>query len=470
LSTRDGFPAHQRGLALLIVIVGLVLMALAFIANGLLSQRAQIRKNTNTSVALARAKEALIAYAVTYSYSHSDNVPGYLPCPDAGISEGTSAATCGGKNVSTMRRLPWRTLGIEPLRDSNGECLWYLVSGTFKNSPQTDLMNWDNNGLLEVLSENGTTLLAGDVPGNRAAAVIISPGSAIGAQNRTRAGGASECGGNYVTSNYLDSQRGINNAVVSAIANGISRVIAGEESESFNDRMIFITPEEIFEPIRKRKDFQTRIERLTRSIAECVGKYGEFNGNPLVVADHRLPWPAPVSLTSFTANNSYGDSAAGSRKSGRLPFVVNTSKGTTANSMDGTSLLRDGNDLCPSWSIDDAAWYQNWKDQLFYAVAGSYAPTAAYPTPGSCPACLSVNGAGDFAAVVLFAGKKTIGQARNTLAEKRLISNYVEGRNSASYPNTSGDFDLEQGGSVNDLLFCVDFDFATHKSRVFACP
>ena len=34
-----------------------------------------------------------------------------------------------------MGRLPWKTLGLDALKAGPGECLWYAVSGTYKNSP-----------------------------------------------------------------------------------------------------------------------------------------------------------------------------------------------------------------------------------------------------------------------------------------------------------------------------------------------
>lgn len=465
-----GRTKKQRGLALLVVVIALVLVALAWIANGLANRKSGAEEKA-TSIALAKAKEALIAYAVRYSETHPDNVPGYLPCPDAGAVEGTSpTVNCGNQNVSSLRKLPWKTLGIEPLRDSSGECLWYAVSGTYKNAPKTALMNWDNNGLIEIVTEDGTTLLAGSKSENRAAAVVIAPGPAIGAQSHTKVANAPECGGNYVASNYLDSRAGVNNAVVSTVANALSRFVAGSKSPDFNDTIIYITPEEIFEQIQKRIDFKTRIESLTKSIAECVGKYGQSNGAPIVRADNRLPWPAFVNLTSFISDTSYNDNAAGSLKSGRLPFVVDTSKIATTNQMSGTHLLSNGNFLCPLWSTDDDAWYTNWKDHFFYVLAGSFAPTAPHPTVFPCPTCITVNGVGSYAAVVVFANQKTAGQSRNTIVEKRLISNYLEGRNSSTYPNTAGNANLEKSASVNDMLYCVTFDPVTHVSTVASCP
>ncbi len=463
-------PTKQNGLALLIFVVVLALAAIGIVVSGLSTNAARVGRHNVTAAALAKAKEALIAYAVTYSDTHSD-VPGYLPCADNGTFEGSSASNCGPKNVSKLGRLPWRELGIETLRDSSGECLWYAVSGTFKKLPQTDLMNWDNNGLLEVIAEDGVTLLAGSKPENRAVAAVIAPGSALGSQNRAKVASAAECGGNYVGSNYLESSKGVNNSLLSSVANNISRLITGLASENFNDRMIFITPEEIFEPIRKRKDVRARLEALTRTIGECLGKYGEFNGTPIAIADHRLPWPALVNLASFNANSSYDDTAAASRKSGRLPFVVKTSKAATSNQMSGNNLLSDvGLSICPSWTPDDATWYRNWKDHFFYYLGGSFAPTSPSPTAVPCVSCLSVEGSGRYAAVVLFASEKMAGQSRNSIAEKGLIENYLEGRNATSHPNLSGTSNLEKSPSTNDYLVCLEFDSISNAARVFPCP
>jgi hypothetical protein len=464
------FSNDQHGLALVIFIVVLVLAALGFVANGLSSRVAKLERNKTSVAALAKAKEALIAYAVLYSDTHPDNVPGYLPCPDTGSPEG-SGASCGSKNVSLLRRLPWRELGIEALRDSSGECLWYAVAGTFKNFPQTDLMNWNTNGLIEVVADDGAKLLAGTKLENRAVAAVIAPGPAIGTQNRAKAVSANECGGNYVASNYLETSKGVNNALLSTVANALSKLIAGTESETFNDKIIYITPDEIFEPIRKRKDVRARLESLAGTIASCLGKYGEFNGSPIDITDHRLPWPALVNLTNFNTNSSYDDTTAGARKSGRLPFVVNTSKVATSNRMFGVNLLSDvAFNICPTWSINDAAWYKNWKDHFFYYLGGSFTPVAAHPTILPCASCVSVNGADSYAAVILFAGEMMAGQSRNSVAEKGLIGNYLEGRNSTSHPNASGNSNLEISGITNDFLVCVDFDPITNRSRTFPCP
>lgn len=55
----DGAPTGQRGLVLLIVVIGIILVALGFIANGLTSKSLRMQRQNDTAIALAKAKEAL---------------------------------------------------------------------------------------------------------------------------------------------------------------------------------------------------------------------------------------------------------------------------------------------------------------------------------------------------------------------------------------------------------------------------
>src|SRR3990167_9391829 len=138
------FPAgtKQRGAALLIMLVVMIIGAITIFVSSLNSSALKIERDKATAAALAQAKDALIGYAITYGDTHISQVHGYLPCPDpngiAGANAEGSSETCGTKNVSTIGRLPWKTLGLSPLHDGNGECLWYAVAGTYKNNPMTD--------------------------------------------------------------------------------------------------------------------------------------------------------------------------------------------------------------------------------------------------------------------------------------------------------------------------------------------
>src|SRR5450756_2619636 len=152
----------QHGAVLMIMLVIMIVGIAAILVNSLNSVRLKNAHQGNTAAALAQAKDALIGFAITYSNTHtaSPQVNGYLPCPDiaGGLTEGSAELSCGLQDVSVIGRLPWATLDLSILRDGDGECLWYAVSGTYKDNPKTGLMNWDTNGLLKILDASGTTI------------------------------------------------------------------------------------------------------------------------------------------------------------------------------------------------------------------------------------------------------------------------------------------------------------------------
>jgi type II secretory pathway pseudopilin PulG len=369
---------RQRGAAFIIMLVILIMGVAAFLVSSLNSSALQIKRDAVTADALAQAKDALIGYAVTYGDTHSNKAFGYLPCPDSGANEGTAAGSCGSKNVSMLGRLPWKTLGLPALRDGNGECLWYAVSGTYKNNPKTDLMNWDNNGLFQVFAAIGV-ILAGQTPDTNAVAVIFAPGVALGGQGQNRApdGTAPICGGNYTASNYLDNDIAIsaNNAAPSSVANAISQFFTSGATTNINDRVIFITKSDIFSAIKKRNDFSTFVSTSLSTIATC-----------LTAQAH----PDPVSMTFnnppplFTTETS-GGTLVGSLKIGRVPQA-----------------------LCLASPLD------NWQDNFLYAKC----------TSANC--LTTVNGVPNCNGVVIFSGERPVSQSRTTNTQKNDWSNYLE--------------------------------------------
>jgi hypothetical protein len=486
-------PAHQRGITLL-VLIALVSVTIIFAyvsgLNRSASELARARE-LKTTIALAQAKEALIAYAVTYKDTHDDigdlvdptddkyYVPGYLPCPDLGpasiVEEGVTAPSCGASLVSVMGRLPWRTLGLDALQDGSGECLWYAVSGTYKNNPNgvsgstttSNMMNWDTNGQFDVTDANGTTYLAGGstaLADTRAVAVIFAPGSRLSGQDRTVAAGTSACGGNYTAAAYLETANGINNSVVSGTAQAASTYIAGSGSDSFNDKLVYITRAEIWNAIKKRTDFNNYLGAMTRRAAECTARYGTHNGG---INKKHLPWARDISLSAssiptYAVNSRYNDT--GGLMSGRLAYRVDNARGDTSNdlsSYNSNDYLFSSTSYC-SYTPDQQIWYDNWKDQLFYAVAKDFKPSA-WPASASCGTCLTINGGGSYAAVVIFAGEKLsdLSQIRNTASNKGSIANHLEGRNSTNNPNSGGNSNYQAAAasaSFNDIVYAINGD------------
>ena len=443
--------ARQHGAALIVMLVIVVMGAAAALVGSLSTTALKSARQATTAAALAQAKEALIGYAIAYGDTYSGEVHGYLPCPDTGGSaEGSAAPPCGSKDVSRIGKLPWKTLGLPALRDGDGECLWYAVSGTYKNNPKTDLMNWDTLGLFEALDASGTTV-AQDV-----VAVIFAPGSVLGSQNRAPDGTAPICGGNYTATNYLDNDGTLNNGTVSTSANATTQFRLASSTQ-VNDRLIYITRQDIWNAMLKRNDFMTTLATMTRKAAECIADYGRRNSSGL--GNKRLPWSGRFwpTATDYWTDSNYDDED--DRLAGRLPYRVNTSDGDTNNQISSPyyQLTSNGSN-CPSvadWS-SYYPWWTNWKDHLFYALADDFKPKNS---SSSCGTCLRVNGSGSYAAVVMFAGKPLAGQTRTTTSDRLDLSNYLEGRNYSNGSNWSGNSDYQSGaetGSFNDVLYCIN--------------
>ena len=148
--------------------------------------------------------------------------------------------------------------------------------------------------------------------------------------------------------------------------------------------------------------------------------------------------------------------------SGRVPDLVDDSNAATGNALSQVLTACDPVAV-PTWTPQMLASWRHWKDHFFYAVAESYAPTA--PVPSICSSCLSVNGAGQYAAVVLFANARlpALGQVRNAppidTDTKGVPGNYLEASNVAALPYTSGSVDFTSQAhstTFNDRLFCID--------------
>ncbi len=414
-------PHGQRGAALMIMLVIMVMGAATVLVSSLNSSGLRIERDKITADALAQAKDALIGFAITYGDTHttSPEVNGYLPCPDInGIPEGSSELTCGNKNVSSIGKFPWKTLDLSPLRDGSGECLWYAVSGTYKYNPKTDFMNWDNNGQFEVMASDGVSYLAGSAADNRAVAVIFAPGTVLGNQNRAAGGSAPTCGGNYTASNYLDNDtvHSINNSTVFATANAVSRFIVGlvkdaSDNVIVNDRVIFITRDDIFRAIKKRKDFSTIgtgiIPTMMSTAVTCLSA---------------LPNPITINFDTMVESGGVTVGALPNQLiTGRVPYTA-----------------------CADNSV------RQWRDNLLYAKCTSGSCT----TPTVNGVACTKNG------VVIFAGERTSSQTRATNSQKNAPwDSYLEGSILTTFSNGTTAFSGASSYSATlpstDLLACI---------------
>ncbi len=159
----------QRGAAL-ILFLSVLVVGVAWYAVGALGKAAPTaaEREIKTGLALQAARQALLAYVAQYAARPDTAEPGQLPCPELLSSIGTSsagqaAASCSNA-AAVVGRLPWRTLGIDQLRDGGGEPLWYVISPSFRSAP----INYATVGQLTF---NGAA--------NAAVAVIIAPGRPV---------------------------------------------------------------------------------------------------------------------------------------------------------------------------------------------------------------------------------------------------------------------------------------------------
>jgi hypothetical protein len=249
----------------LLILLLIVLLASTYtVFNSLSSQTLSTERQSRSASALTQAKDALLGFAVTYRDTHANQVFGFLPCPDAD-NDGLIDASCGLTDVSVAGHLPWQSLALPTLRDTDNECLWYAVSGSAKDTPKTAVFNWDTLGQFIVQDAAGTTTLAGANAHERPLAMVFAPRSPIAAQARTSAG-TTVCGGNNTSSNYLDA--------LAALGTGTT-VVKLSTADSIrdatnNDQALWITSKDVFDRIKKRTDFKSDIDTLMDDLSNYL--------------------------------------------------------------------------------------------------------------------------------------------------------------------------------------------------------
>ncbi|HSG24178.1 MAG TPA: hypothetical protein VLA64_14610 [Azonexus sp.] len=249
----------QRGVALWMLLVAVIMAGgFAFYKTSNI-QFNRTGQDAKLMLALAKAKEALIAYAVT-----DNDRPGSLPCPDlATNSAGFSNIPGDGKSdMFTVNQcptyvgwLPWVTLDLPELTDDTGTRLWFVLAPALRNHDSAQPINSDTPTGLQVDGNN-------DI-----AALVIASRTPLSGQNRPSNNPA----------DYLDGENG----------NGSDhKYISGPQSAVFNDIVLIITRQELMAAVEKR---------VANELKSCLSQHALSSAN----TDHRYPWPAPLNATSF---------------------------------------------------------------------------------------------------------------------------------------------------------------------------
>lgn len=486
----------QEGIAILILLVFLSLAAMAYFLSGFSSEEIKHRQLVSANKSLSQAKDAVIAYAATRADITAPSPQigeyGFLPCPETfkNGSEGNSAGTCGLIGRNTIGWLPWKSLGLPPLKDDSGTCLLYAVSASYKKEPPYAMLNEDTNGMFQIVDES-VAVLEGASPEDRIVAIIFAPGGVLPGQSRNYAPG-SLCGedyGNYAA--YLDVGGVANNSNIVAADDMIDQFIhataastADTNPNKYNDRFVTITRDEIWRAINKRTDFvndpSSKIKRMTEALAQCIAAYGNTNSN------RWLPMPALGNLAGndYRDNVSYDDDT-GTNHRGRYPYIVDTADGIIPGTLAGSILFDKGicsalpiqspagpsADLSTATMSEDRVMWEHWKDHVFYAVSDTYDPKPLPLVPDTiprCGTCLQVNGV-DYAAVVIYSNSRLPGQTREApiaatdIDTKNDYMNYIELVNA----DTAGVGDYSKTIASNDIIYCIT---DTEPLGVITCP
>ena len=210
----------QKGAALLAFLLVLIAGSSWLLVSDLDRHTQGYARRVDSGLALNRAKQALLSYAMNYPdlRANPEKGPGFLPCPDRN-NDGRPESNCSASTGTTLGRLPFSILGLDDPRDSGGERLWYAVSPAFRNTQSNHTaINSETPGQLSL---DGV----GDV-----VAVVMAPGAPVGNQH-TRPGNDPAA--------YLEGD----NAV---IADGRFSTMAG------NDQLAVISRAELMAVVEQR--------------------------------------------------------------------------------------------------------------------------------------------------------------------------------------------------------------------------
>lgn len=396
---------NQQGMALLVLVITIVLAFAAYSLSGLSVNKVKTDNKKQTRMALKKAKDALLAYAISYpEITGSIRGPGYLPCPDLNNNGKTGANDCETGGVPNVGRLPWNTLGVDDLRDGTGERLWYAVSRNFdySNSPTVNKINSATIGTITFKDNNNVVIYDGTSL-DAVVAVVIAPGEALKRDNGVVQNRSAVTENDPV--NYLDMvtsvednasfQHGtLDGFIEGEIKNGGGNVIV-------NDQFIVITYGEIMEVVHKR---------VSREISNVINTY-------LATCD---AYPEASAFDPTKASyDSAGFAPPAELRQGHLP--LDTAFPTNWGDMCGLNTAP----VPPAWLKAE-----NWDRVSYYAFAYQNAPPANGLScgNGTNPPCMTVNNTNPLVnnaqALIVFAGRDITGN-RPSID----MSDYFEGDN-----------------------------------------
>lgn len=286
------FYHRTKGSALMVILIIIGLAAALLVST--LRSNPQIERDKITADVMAKAKDALIGYAVSPTgggqrpgdllrpdnFATTESPPNYDGKADAGCLDATKAnglpltSAVGSQNLRCLGRLPWVDMNISiPSANENdpvGIMPWYAVSANLVDPACLAILNSDIITLPQpTLNADATrsysaascavfpnlpSLLPhpwltvrdekGNVISSRVAAIIIIPGPPLTGQNRPTSpnlAGPSAYLDNITVAGITYSNADLDNDFIQA-----------PSSDTFNDKLLFITIDELMSAVEKR--------------------------------------------------------------------------------------------------------------------------------------------------------------------------------------------------------------------------
>jgi len=302
----------QRGFALIAILALAALIAAFLISSALNRSSADVanEREQRSMDALRQAKAALIAYAAAVDWKLQVSCtppgcylqPGSLPCPDA---DGDGDSDCIGSTTASMiGRLPWKTLGIDDLRDASGEQIWYALSHNFRKQQCTSSPDLPPTptGCTRINSDTqGQLSVTGALSVSNVVAVLIAPGGSIQGQIRP----------NNTVASYLESYSAGDGIHYTFTANALP-------DQNNNDRILVITQAELMAAVEP-----VVAARIERDIAPRVKAYYD--------TFKAYPFPAPFVAAAGNPSRAWTEYKGSTTQGGGLPQVSGLLPVTTAS-------------------------------------------------------------------------------------------------------------------------------------------
>lgn len=337
-----------RGFALLLVVVALIAIGgiMLFSSSGGAGKAERaIALQSNADQVLGKSRDALVGTLL--GPNGSGVRPGQMLLPDSlenskydGVSDshcldgskpnGMPAQTSSGANYRCLGRLPWKAIGLPSGASDEFDVLgaipWYAVSANLAD-PNTACLAALNPA---ILTQTYSTFVCGNpsqlpypwlkvcdgsgrILSDRVAFVIIYPGEPLATIGRTQIRNRSPRPNPADYLDAVDTPPGWltlpANQRCSAYDNAglTNEFVKAQSSESFNDRLVYVTIDELMLEVSRRVAMQVR---------EALITFRDVKVSPPLTTFNAFPWLSPLGNPD-AANATV---AVPITKSGFLPY------------------------------------------------------------------------------------------------------------------------------------------------------